>query len=83
MMKRICILFLALSIFALFGCTLLARNVYSGLFGRIDELSDDTFYTYITWKEMDQIRYPREEVHFFQGKIGFRDLYMATRIIMV
>jgi alpha-beta hydrolase superfamily lysophospholipase len=46
------------------GCTVVALEVYSQSFGRVEEFSEDKFTTYITWKEVDQAKYPREEVHF-------------------
>jgi pimeloyl-ACP methyl ester carboxylesterase len=46
------------------GCTVVALEVYSQSFGRVEEFSEDKFTAYITWKEVDQTKYPREEVHF-------------------
>jgi pimeloyl-ACP methyl ester carboxylesterase len=50
--------------FIFVGCTIIALEVYSQSFGRVEEYGDNTFHTYITWKEADQTKYPREEVHF-------------------
>ena len=61
-MAKIAILVSLGFIFA--GCTIVALEVYSQSFGRVEEIGDNTFHTYITWKEVDQAKYPREEVHF-------------------
>jgi len=52
----------------LFFCrAILARKVYSHTFGRIEEVPDNIFHTYITWKDIDQNKYSRETVYFNSG----------------
>ena len=50
------------------GCVIVSHfvshNIYSELFGRVEGFSDDQYTPYITWKEMDTIKYSREEVRF-------------------
>ena len=41
-----------------------AHNNYLKLFGRVEGFSDDKYTPYITWKEMDTIKYSREEICF-------------------
>ena len=53
--------------FIFVGCTIKVFEVYSQQFGRIEGMNDNTFYTYITWKEMDQVKYSRQEIRFYSG----------------
>jgi pimeloyl-ACP methyl ester carboxylesterase len=50
------------------GCTIMALDVYSQQFGRTEGFDENTYYTYITWKDMDQSKYPRQEVKFNSGE---------------
>jgi len=66
---RITILvFLCLVVFGCIGCTVVALETYSQIYGRIDDRKDNEYTTYITWKEIDQVKYPREEVHFISAE---------------
>ena len=56
----VCLLFVGYGIVA----SIVAHNNYSEVFGRVEGFSDDRYTSYITWKEMDSIKYSREEVHF-------------------
>jgi alpha-beta hydrolase superfamily lysophospholipase len=47
-----------------YGCGSIAHKNYSQSFGRVEGFSDDKYTPYITWKEMDSIKYSREEVRF-------------------
>ena len=62
------IIFLCLIIFGCIGCTVVALETYSQVYARVEDRKDSEFTTYITWKEIDQAKYPREEVHFNSGK---------------
>jgi len=53
--------------FLFIGCTIAAVELYSQSFGRVEGVKDDVFTTYITWKEIDQAKYPREEIYFISG----------------
>ena len=64
LIKIIVLIFLCLVIV---GCAALANKSYSHAFGRVEEASDDKFHTYITWKDIDQNKYPRENVYFNSG----------------
>jgi alpha-beta hydrolase superfamily lysophospholipase len=46
----------------------MALDVYSQQFGRIEGFNENTYYTFITWKDMDQSKYPRQEVKFNSGE---------------
>jgi pimeloyl-ACP methyl ester carboxylesterase len=47
------------------GCTIIALEAYSSSFGRVEELSEThDFLTYFFWKDIDQVKYSREEVRF-------------------
>jgi len=61
------LVFLCLVIFWCIGCTIIALKTYSQVYGRVEDVKDNEFTTYITWKEIDQTTYPREEVHFISG----------------
>jgi len=52
------------------GCTIIALEAYSQIFGRVEALTDEDYTTYFTWKEIDQVKYPREEVFF--NSSGYR-----------
>ena len=54
--------------FAFIGCTMMALEVYARQFGRTEGMNESTYYTYITWKDMDQSKYPRQEVKFNSGE---------------
>jgi len=65
--RRIFILgFLAVGLCS--GCSVVAHKIYSQQFGRVKEFSERGFHTYIMWDEIDQTKYPREEVRFHSGK---------------
>jgi len=58
---------IAISLFVclfFYGCGSIAYKNYAQTFGRVEGLSDDKYTPYITWKEMDSIKYSREEVRF-------------------
>jgi len=55
-------------VFTVIGCALLANKTYSYAFGRIEEVSDDEFHTYMTWKDIDHTKYSRENVYFYSGE---------------
>ena len=57
----------ASAFFLLIGCTVLTLEVYSQVFNRVEGFSDSGFYTYITWNDIDQTRYSRQEVFFRSG----------------
>jgi len=50
------------------GLTVAALIIYSKEFGRTGGYSDDRFTTYFTWKDIDQVKYPREELFFHSGR---------------
>jgi len=54
--------------FVFIGCTIMALEVYSQQFVRTEGFRENVYYTYITWKDMDQSKYPRQEVKFNSGK---------------
>jgi len=58
---------LCLVIFGCIGCTVVAIEVYDLVYARREDVKDNEFTTYITWKEIDHVKYPREEVHFISG----------------
>ena len=71
MKKRVYILtfvigFLFVSL--LTGCSVVAHKIYSKQFGRTKELPKETFTQYIRWHEVNQAKYPRQEIHFYSGK---------------
>jgi pimeloyl-ACP methyl ester carboxylesterase len=68
--------FLAASVFSFLGCAVMARNVYSRSFDRVEESPEKEFSTYITWNEIDQTAYSREVVYFdsMQNKSGANKL---------
>jgi alpha-beta hydrolase superfamily lysophospholipase len=60
-------LFIAVSVSAcllLSGCGNIAHKNYAQTFARVEGFSDDQYTSYITWKEMDTIKYSRDEVRF-------------------
>jgi len=63
---KIVIILVACLIFTLFN--ILASIIYSQAFGRVEGFPKNEFTTYITWEEIDQGRYSREEVNFLSGK---------------
>lgn len=50
------------------GCTIMAVNVYSNSFDRIEEPNTNDFSLRFTWKDMDQTKYNREEIFFTSRK---------------
>jgi uncharacterized protein len=62
------LVFLCLVILACIGCTVVALEVYSQVYARVEDVKDNEFTTYITWKEIDQVKYPREEVNLTSGE---------------
>ncbi|MCL2810103.1 MAG: lysophospholipase, partial [Treponema sp.] len=54
------------SIFA--GCAILANKTYSYAFGRIEEIPEGVFHTYITWNDIDKNKYNRENIYFYSGE---------------
>jgi pimeloyl-ACP methyl ester carboxylesterase len=46
----------------------MALDVYAEQFGRVEGFSNDAFYTALTWDDVDQAVYPREEVWFYSGE---------------
>ena len=67
-MKRKHILILVVSVGLFTGCSVAAHRIYSQQFGnRTEELSEGHLL-YLTWNEIDQTKYPREEVRFNSGK---------------
>jgi len=56
-----------LSSLALVGCTIIALEVYSQQFGRVEGFRPGEFYTVFTWDNIDRDRYPRREVRFNSG----------------
>ena len=70
MIKRTNLLLITVSLSAFLffvGCGKIAHKHYSQKFGRVEGFKDDQFTSYITWKDMDQLKYPREEVSFKSG----------------
>jgi len=65
--KIVLLVFLCLIIFGCIGCTVVVLETYSQVYARVEDRKDDEYTTYITWKEIDQVKYPREEVHFVSG----------------
>jgi len=51
----------------LIGSSFVAYNIYMQPFGKVEEMSEKHF-PYLLWHEIDQTRYPREEVHFYSGR---------------
>ncbi|MCL2412935.1 MAG: lysophospholipase, partial [Bacteroidales bacterium] len=49
------------------GCSIVAHRIYMQPFSRVAELSEIQI-SYLLWHEIDQTKYPREEVHFYSGK---------------
>jgi len=74
MKKRYIIITILVSLcFAFIGCTIIALEVYSGLFGRVEELSGNEVASvkYFVWNDIvhiDPIKYSRKEVHFNSGE---------------
>ncbi|MDR2942043.1 MAG: alpha/beta hydrolase [Treponema sp.] len=58
------IIFIITLCFVFFGCTIAALEIYSSSFGRVEEFPENEFFPYHRYKEIDQYKYPREEVHF-------------------
>lgn len=59
------IIFLCL-VFAI-GIIVMFR-IDSSIFVRVEESQENDFFPYYSWREIDQIRYSREEVHFNSGR---------------
>jgi len=69
--KHIIILIIGILFVSLLsGCSVVAHKIYSKQFGiRYKEISERGSYTTsLTWKEIDQNKYAREEVRFNSGK---------------
>jgi pimeloyl-ACP methyl ester carboxylesterase len=49
------------------SCTIIALEVFSQSFGRVDGFVGGRFYTYITWDDVDQAKYARQEISFNSG----------------
>ncbi|MCL2764218.1 MAG: alpha/beta hydrolase [Treponema sp.] len=49
------------------GCAVFANKTYFYVFGRIEEVPDTEFHTYITWKDIDQNKYSRKNIYFNSG----------------
>ncbi|MCL2721388.1 MAG: lysophospholipase [Treponema sp.] len=49
------------------GCAILANISYSYAFSRTEDIPDKQFHTFITWKDIDQEKYPRENIYFNSG----------------
>ena len=49
-------------------CTVVALKTYIRAFGRVNGHLDGSYYSDITWNDIDQTRYAREEVRFSSGK---------------
>ena len=51
------------------GSSIVAHFIYAQTFGsRVEGFPENQFTTYLRWEEIDQTRYPREEVRFSSGK---------------
>jgi pimeloyl-ACP methyl ester carboxylesterase len=66
--KIIIITLIILLCFVFIGCTIAALEIYSSSFGRVEESPENEFSTYHKWKEIDQLKYAREEVRFNSGE---------------
>jgi pimeloyl-ACP methyl ester carboxylesterase len=55
---------ISFSCFVFFGCAIVALEVVSQSFGRVEEIPKNEFSPYHRWEEIDQARYAREEVYF-------------------
>jgi dienelactone hydrolase len=62
--KTVIITILILLCIVFIGCTIVALKIYSSSFGRVEEFPENEFFPYHRYKEIDQFKYPREEVHF-------------------
>ena len=62
--KNVIITVSVLACLLLYGCGGIAHKNYAQTFGRVEGFSDDQYTPYITWKEMDTIKYSREDVRF-------------------
>jgi predicted alpha/beta hydrolase len=64
--------------FVFIVCTIVTLVINSSIFGRIEEFpesifgkvesQENDFFPYYSWREIDQIKYSREEIHFHSGK---------------
>jgi len=61
------IAFIAVITIIFIGCTIIALEISSQAFGRVEEYSDNEFWPVYRWKDIDQSKYPREEVHFYSA----------------
>jgi pimeloyl-ACP methyl ester carboxylesterase len=66
--KYIILLILVLLGLIIGGCSIATHVIYSKVFSRVEKVSENEFHAYITWKEVDTIKYSREEVRFNSGK---------------
>jgi uncharacterized protein len=62
--KIVMLVFLCMVFLGCIGCTVVALEAYALVFSRLEDVQDNEFTTRIAWKEIDQVKYPREEVHF-------------------
>jgi len=68
LVKIAIIIILCFVIIGYIGCTIIALEAYSQSFERVEELSERyDFLSYFFWKDIDQVKYSREEVHFNSG----------------
>jgi len=66
--KKIIIIAILISLGLFFiGGIIAALEIYSISFGKVEDYPENEFSPYYRWKEIDQIKYPREEVHFNSG----------------
>jgi len=49
------------------GCAALARKGYYTAFDRVEEVSDNEFHTYLSYNDIDQNKYPRENIYFYSA----------------
>ena len=65
--KRVIIISSIITILII-GSSVMAYVIYAQLFNRVDEPLERQYYTYLRWSDIDQAKYPREEVWFHSGK---------------
>ena len=62
--KTVFLIVLGLLFLACIGCTIIALEISSQAFSRVEEFPENEFYSLFRWKDIDQIAYSREEVRF-------------------
>jgi alpha-beta hydrolase superfamily lysophospholipase len=67
---NLAIILLSLVCLLVAGCTVIALEAYAQAFDRVESLKDDELYACYTWNDINQDRYPREEVRFTSGSGG-------------